>query len=128
MTVSNYDMAHECMKSAESDRTRDIPVIEAMAAQTYATLALVDELRAQRQGIRDTVAEEVSDALMDARGSGDDAHYIIAKSASSATRNYGTGMDWKGNLEGAQEHLEILAGDGYDSYDVYRVSVEVVQP
>lgn len=116
MTVSNYDMAHECMNNAESDGTRDFPVIEAMAAQTYATLAIVDELRAQRQGIRDTVAEEVSDA----RGSGDDARYLVARNKKHAMQMYLRKWDYP-NYEAA------AASPMPEGADVYRVSVEVVQ-
>ena len=65
MAPTNYDMAHECIGTAEKAGTLQLAHIEAMAAQTYATLALVDELRAQRHDVRDTVADEVSDAMID---------------------------------------------------------------
>lgn len=88
MTPTNEQMAHECLKSAEiRSPGGGVPPkahIEAMAAQTYATLALVDAVNDMRSfvaeclaavedamstGIRDTVAEEVSSALMDMKDS-----------------------------------------------------------
>lgn len=73
MTPTNEQMAHECLKSAERRSPGGgVPPtahIEAMAAQTYATLALVDAIREMQSGIRDTVAEEVSSALMDMKDS-----------------------------------------------------------
>lgn len=52
--VSNYDMAHECMRTAERTKTDRDAQVEAAAATTYALLALVDELRAHRESGQDT--------------------------------------------------------------------------
>ena len=72
MTPTNEQMSIECLKNAERRSPGgSVPPkahIEAMAAQTYATLALVDAIREMQSGIRDTVAEEVSSALMDMKG------------------------------------------------------------
>src|SRR5690606_34894503 len=60
---TNAQMAHECMRTAETAASSYKANVESMAAQTYAILALVDAIRDMSQGIRDTVAEEVSFAL-----------------------------------------------------------------
>ena len=50
---SNYDMAHECLGNAErrspGGGVPPVAHIEAMAAQTYATLALVDAVHELRE-------------------------------------------------------------------------------
>lgn len=71
MKPTNYQMAIECLRLADRQhltKATDCAMVESLAAQTYATLALVDAIRDMQQGIRDTVADEVSDALMDAKG------------------------------------------------------------
>lgn len=81
MAPTNYDMAIECIRSAEVTSARGGDLTEAMAAQTYATLAFVDEIRDMRSfvaeylaaaedvmstGIKEVVADEVSSALLEA--------------------------------------------------------------
>lgn len=72
---SNYQMAHECLRNADRQHlttAMNRATIEAMAAQTYATLALVDAMQqfqslqaSASQQLNEDVLAEVSDALMD---------------------------------------------------------------
>lgn len=66
MNPTNYNMAHECINAANQTGLKpEFALSESIAAQTYATLALVDAIREMRQDVCDTVAEEVSSALID---------------------------------------------------------------
>lgn len=59
MTPTNSEMAQECMDSAGRGsrvNTDTAAIIDAIAAQTYATLALVDEIRDMRSFVAEYLA------------------------------------------------------------------------
>ena len=78
MEATNYDRAIECLRLADRQhltKATDCAMVESLAAQTYATLALVDAMQqfqslqaADNQQLNEDVLEEVSDALLDAKG------------------------------------------------------------
>lgn len=59
--VSNYDMANECITAAERNPATARANYEVASAQVFATLALVDAIRE----LKDSISDEVSDALVD---------------------------------------------------------------
>lgn len=118
---SNYQMAIECLRSAERQhltKATDCAMVESLAAQTYATLALVDELRAQRQ---DTVTEEThgQGALVS------DVRFVIADSAKDAVVTYKRESLEFPTRHAADEYFEHMGQPV--GYSVYRVFLEVVQ-
>ena len=67
MAPTNYDMSIECIGTAEKAGTLQLAHIEAMAAQTYATLALVDEIRDMRSFVAEYLAA-AEDVLANQKG------------------------------------------------------------
>ena len=109
MTPPNYDMAIECLRTAEHTPAERAP-IEAMAAQTYATLALVDEMRLQR-GQSGGVYELTT--------------YHAATTAKQAMSQRVFSADETFDSEtGARTFRDIT---GHLDREIYQVSVKVVQ-
>lgn len=119
MTVSNYELAKKRAKqSNEPRRSCEQMLVLAQQAQAHATLALVDELRAQRQ---DTVTEEThgQGALVS------DVRFVIADSAKDAVVTYKRESLEFPTRHAADEYFEHMGQPV--GYSVYRVFLEVVQ-
>lgn len=132
MNLTNTEMAHECMQSANSAtrvNTEHSAIVDALAAQTYATLALIDSLDAKTtlpfdQRVDGTFRDvDSDDAIMG---------YYVGTSAQDAYKDYVQGGGFKFTPGGYRAALEAAeaesADDPFSDYQVYLFAVTVVQP